>query len=169
MCGKIFNLLCWEILIGHGYSVTTNQTVGCNTAGSMVLHGLISLISGAPVITSLAFSRLTQTLTCLSYGGPTTFTFWTRNGEVIPSNSPNYYDRSQSITDTEQGSYRNILHVLSPVLYEGNFTCTVSNSEGNSSIESEERIVVVVVVFSRIKAVALGNTVKHFFSCSFSA
>ena len=75
---------------------------------------------------SLSYDRASHTLTCVSSGGPVNTVAWTRNGAAI-SSSP-----YQLVMDT---ATRYNLTVTSGDVgdYIGSFSCTVSNSVGNTT------------------------------------
>ena len=92
--------------------------------------------SGSPkVIESLIYSANqslnTQTLTCISTGGPATTVLWKRNGILI---NQMYLAQFQRIIDAETSVYENVLCLgsKSPVNITGKYSCLVSNARNRT-------------------------------------
>ena len=83
-----------------------------------------------PRIERLVFDGDTLTLTCTSTGGPVSEVIWTRNGEPVSAE----YTLSQTVSDMETGTYENVLRGADTPDLVGNFSCTVRNSRGSSSL-----------------------------------
>ena len=93
---------------------------------SSYLHHQVHSLHHCPT-----YDPTSHTLTCVSSGGPVNTVTWTRNGADI-SSSP--YQLRQSLENGTNSTYHNLLTVTSDDVedYIGSFSCTVSNSRGNS-------------------------------------
>ena len=85
---------------------------------------------GSPTInTDIVFDRADLSLTCTSTDGPASVVVWTRNGQLVgPS-----YTQSQTITNTMDGTYENVLRATGISDLVGEFSCTVTNVRGSAS------------------------------------
>ena len=88
------------------------------------------LTLGSPTInTEIVFDRAGLSLTCTSTGGPASEVVWTRNGQPIGSS----YTQTQTITNTMEGTYDNVLWANDVADLVGEFICTVTNDRGTSN------------------------------------
>lgn len=73
----------------------------------------------------------TQTLFCISIGGPVTTVVWTKGGKVLPAN----FNQQKTILNTTTAEYKCSLSLgqKEPDDIIGDYSCTVNNSRGNSS------------------------------------
>ena len=93
----------------------------------------IYFILGIPTITSFKLDRPSWTLICSSINGPVTAISWRKDGKLLYGS---VYQKSQLILDTGSAVYENNLTIIqSDVEVSGLYSCTVSNSRGNSSAE----------------------------------
>ena len=84
--------------------------------------------SGIMQITSLTFVRSSQTLVCISTGGPATSVSWTEDGDPLTVDEIPY-QHSQIITDTSSATYENRLRIVSiSDAVSGVYSCLVMNS-----------------------------------------
>ena len=83
---------------------------------------------------SLSYDRVSHTLTCVSSGGPVNTVTWRRSGAAISSST---YQLGQSF-NIATSTYHNLLAIRSGNVedYIGSFSCTVSNSRGNSTTQT---------------------------------
>ena len=75
------------------------------------------------------FDRADLSLTCTSTGGSASVVVWTRNGQVVGSS----YTQSQTVTNTINGTYENVLRATDISDLVGEFSCTVTNARGSDS------------------------------------
>ena len=90
---------------------------------------------GSPSITSLTFNGQSNSLTCISSGGPATTVTWRRDGVVITPNAT--YQQTKRIVDTVAGTYQTVLTIDPSVGQNGTvgtYNCTVENDRGTSSV-----------------------------------
>ena len=88
------------------------------------------LTLGSPTInTEIVFDRAGLSLTCTSTGGPASGVVWTRNRQSIGSS----YTQTQTITNTMESTYDNVLWANDVSDLVGEFTCTVTNDRGMDS------------------------------------
>ncbi len=87
-------------------------------------------LSGEPIIISLRYDRPSQTLTCMSIGGPTTNITWIKSGKILRETK---YQLSQVILDTRSALYQNTLTLSGGE--DGTFICTLENNRGHSHAE----------------------------------
>ena len=81
----------------------------------------------------------TNTVNCISSGGPATYVYWSRNGKQInTAETQSTYKLHQRISFTENATYENVLHIPEDSIenYNGTYKCLVSNSRGNSSSQT---------------------------------
>ena len=71
-------------------------------------------------------------LTCISSGGPVSTVIWMKNNEILTIDGINY-QQTQTLIDSAQATYKNILFFDNAANLIGYFTCTVQNTRGNSS------------------------------------
>ena len=84
-------------------------------------------------ITSLTFVRSSQTLVCISTGGPATSVSWTKDGDPLTVDEIPY-QHSQIITDTSSATYENRLRIVSiSDAVSGVYSCLVMNSRGQAT------------------------------------
>ena len=97
------------------------------------VHSLASLSShaGAPSITNFLFNHQSQTLTCISSGGPATTVSWMKNGRQIGTDGAQF-SQTQIVMQTSSTTYLNNL-VFRTFEIAGNYSCTVSNARGIAS------------------------------------
>ena len=91
----------------------------------------------APRVTTLerSISSSFTTLTCTSTGSPPTTVTWTKDGVTLPANET-IYSFTQTLVDRATSTYNNTLTIdASFVDVIGNYSCSVSNSIGTSSVQ----------------------------------
>ena len=97
---------------------------------------ILSIIhTGSPSISGdISYSRVDQTLTCTSTGGPATTVVWRQNCVVIQKHDSNYI-QSQTVGNTQTATYNNTLNIVgaNAMVSDGVYTCSVSNSRGSAS------------------------------------
>ena len=73
----------------------------------------------------------TQTIFCISIGGPVTTIVWMKDGKVLPAN----FNQQKTILNTTTAEYKCSLSLgqTEPVDIIGDYSCIVNNSRGNSS------------------------------------
>ena len=81
---------------------------------------------------NLTANSSSLTILCTTSGGPVAQIIWEQNGREIIPNGFNY-SFSQIVTNTRDAIYENILVVILPELFQGNFSCLASNIQGNST------------------------------------
>ena len=100
----------------------------------------IYLPPAAPRVTTLEqnISSSFTTLTCTSTGSPPTTVTWTKDGVTLPANET-IYSFTQTLVDRVASTYNNTLALdASFVDIIGNYTCSVSNFIGTSSVQETE-------------------------------
>ena len=82
-------------------------------------------------IKSLHYKRFSQTIVCVSTGGPATSVIWLKDDVLV--NFENYVT-SQVIVDLTNVTYENRLEIVNKSSNSaGNYSCQVSNSRGSST------------------------------------
>ena len=92
--------------------------------------------AGSPSGISLTFDPKSNTLTCISTGGPATTVTWRRDGVVITPNAT--HQQTKSLVYPEKGTYQTLLTIDPSVGQQsivGTYNCTVENVRGKSSKE----------------------------------
>ena len=84
---------------------------------------------GRPLIISFTYDRGTNTLLCLSTGGPATLLLWAKDDKVLSSDGVNY-EESQIVLDTGVATYSNKLTILQRNDVYGLYECFVVNTKG---------------------------------------
>ena len=104
---------------------------------------MIMPYSGKPNIQNFSFDASQQSLNCISVDGPASNVSWMRNGKKLTLDEDTY-SQTQQIVNTSESMYINILFIRNNDLAKvaGNYSCTVSNLQGNSmeelNIEGEQ-------------------------------
>jgi hypothetical protein len=113
----VYHYVLYMWLVNHGY------------LGTRFLFPTDNLYTVGSLSSVLSYNRTSYTLTC---GGPINTVTWRRNGADISSST---YQLRQSLVDGTTSTYHNLLTVASNNVedYSGSFSCTVSNSRGNST------------------------------------
>ncbi len=82
---------------------------------------------------SFTYERMSQTLSCVSTGGPATSVLWSRDNVTLPVDGSSY-EQSQIILDTGLATYDSKLTIkLSSNQTYGLYRCQVSNIKGMDS------------------------------------
>ena len=81
----------------------------------------------------VTYERSSQTIICVSRGGPATSVTWYLDGFPILVDG-NTYRISQIVTDTSTATYRNQLTIVAKsAALSGNYTCSVGNTRGKAA------------------------------------
>ena len=93
----------------------------------------MNLIIGSVTNVSIQYDKTSQTITCISTGGPATDVTWYKdNAQVMIPNEGGTYNHSQIITDTTSATYENRLRIVDKSSEAaGNYTCEVTNLRGS--------------------------------------
>ena len=92
---------------------------------------------GYITILSINFERTTQTILCISTGGPATHVTWSKDNINISTSMAcnkfkGLYEQSQIITDTVSATYENRLRIVDKSSEAaGTYTCEVRNPRGS--------------------------------------
>ena len=108
----------------------TFQSIWCILIATIWLY----VHAGSPVGISLTFEPNSNTLTCISTGGPATTVTWRRDGVEITPNAT--YQQTKSLVYPEKGTYQTVLTIDPSVGQQGivgTYNCTVENVRGKSS------------------------------------
>ena len=95
---------------------------------------LLGIHAGSPSGISLNFNPKSNTLTCISTGGPATTVTWSRDGVEITPNAT--YQQTKSLVYPEKGTYQTVLTIDPSVGQQGivgTYNCMVENVRGKSS------------------------------------
>ena len=90
------------------------------------------IYTGSPNITSLVLNRDTNSLICISSGGPATKVIWMKNNLPLFIDGI-HYRHHQTVVDSESAVYINTLYNVDQTSLVGTFTCTVENVRGRST------------------------------------
>ena len=107
---------------------------------STYAHLYIFLPTAVPRVIALErnISSSFTTLTCTSTGSPPTTVTWTKDGVTLPTDET-IYSFTQTLVDRATSTYNNTLTIdASFVDVIGNYSCSVSNSIGTSSVQETE-------------------------------
>lgn len=105
-----------------------------NEVYSSIYVGIYPEGDGSPaLIESPTFEvyNETQTIFCISVGGPVTTVVWTKNGKVLPAD----LHQQKTILNTTTAEYKCnlLLGQKEPVDIIGDYSCTINNSRGDST------------------------------------
>ena len=95
---------------------------------------LLGIHAGSPSGISLTFNPKSNTLTCISTGGPATTVTWSRDGVEITPNAT--YQQTKSLVYPDKGTYQTVLTIDTSVGQQGivgTYNCTVENVRGKNS------------------------------------
>ena len=107
-------------------------TIAIFSQASCTLFCHVCPYTGLPSVTSLTFNDQSNSLTCISTGGPATTVTWRRDGVVITLNAT--YQQTQIVTNTTTSTYQTVLTIDPSVGIVGTYNCTVENTRGRSSV-----------------------------------
>lgn len=69
--------------------------------------------AGYVTIVSIRYNRTTQTVTCISTGGPATNVMWSRDSiKINMASNKEIYEFSQIIVNTSSATYENRLRII---------------------------------------------------------
>ena len=100
----------------------------------LLLYFFLYIYAGLPEVTSVNYNHYSNTLTCISTGGPATTVTWRRDGVVITLNAT--YQQTQALTNATTSTYQTVLAIDPSVDQSdivGTYNCTVENARGESS------------------------------------
>ena len=94
-----------------------------------VINCVLITAIGRPSIISFTYDRGTNTLLCLSTGGPATLLLWFKDDKFLSSDGVNY-EESQIVLDTGVATYLNKLTILQRSDMYSSYECFVVNPKG---------------------------------------
>ena len=109
----------------------TFQSIWCILIATICLY----IHAGSPVGISLTFDPTSNTLACISTGGPATTVTWRRDDLEITPNAT--YQQTKTLVYPEKGTYQTVLTIDPSVGQQGivgTYNCTVENVRGKSSM-----------------------------------
>ena len=88
--------------------------------------------TGQIIITSLGYNKMTQTIICISTGGPATHVVWSKDDiNIRTASNKDLYEHSQIIINTTSATYENRLRIVDKSSEAaGTYTCEVTNTRG---------------------------------------